>query len=213
MLPYLLRSQESLRPNSQSNYQLANPLTGTKYLSELGSTIVTAKYSDLEKAMTDFLATNRYDGKVDQRAATLAAIQAKVAISSIPASALRGQRAPGLTKTVRRFFERLPLAQFGVANGKVFASRLDDVTLRLLKMFPRHARHWGVARKTVNLFLRDAYYNQFLALKYQLSRTAAFYELPLDSYTARALRVFDDEWDLPKWNGLGRLSPDGSRVY
>jgi hypothetical protein len=168
--------------------------------------------ADARAAMSEFLATARY-GRSDPKAATLAAIQRKVAISAIPASALRGQSAPGLIETARRFFHTLPLAPFGVTNGKRFASRLDEATLLLLKTFPRHARHWGVARKAINLFLRDAFYNQFLASKYRLSRAAAFYELPLDSITSKAIREFDDEWDFPKWNGLGHISVEESRMY
>ncbi len=144
---------------------------------------------------------------------TLKAIHRKVAVSSIPASALRGQRTPGIIRTARDFLSTAPLAQFGVASEKAFASRLDAITNDLLAEFPKKARRWGVARKAVNLFLRDAYYNQFLATEYHLSRAAIFFELPLDSYTAAAVYNNDDEWDLPKWRGLGPLTPLENAAY
>lgn len=163
--------------------------------------------------MTTFFATTRYVGKVDTAARTLMKIQHKVAVSSIPASALRGQGSPGLIGVAREFFRVLPLGQFGVTSSKRFTSRLDAVTEDLLRRFPRKARHWGVARKAVNLFLRDAFYNQFLSSKYHLSRSARFYELPLDRRTAEALTDFDDERDLPRWLGVKHLTEKCSALF
>lgn len=162
--------------------------------------------------MDELLATTS-STKYDPAESTLAAIQRKVAVSALPASALRGQRTPGLIRIARDVFSCLPLGQFGVANAKLFASRLESCTDDLLSEFPRRARRWGVARKAVNLFLRDAFYNQFLAGKYNLGRSAAHYELPLDSYTAKALDDYDDEWDLPAWRGLRGLTAAQSSVY
>lgn len=151
--------------------------------------------------------------KYDPAVWTLKAIQRKVAVSALPASALRGQRTPGLIRIARDFFTSLPLGPFGVVNAKLFASRLNSCTDELLSKFPRQARRWGVARKSVNLFLRDAFYNQFLAARYNLGRSEAYYELPLDSYTAKALDEFDDEWDLPRWRGLRGLTAADSAVF
>lgn len=142
----------------------------------------------------------------------LVAIQHKVAISALPASALRGQRAPGLISIAREACEHLPLGQFGVASGKVFAERLDRYTAEMLAAFPRKARHWGVARKALNLFLRDAYYNQFLAAKYNLNRAAAHFELPLDSKTAAKLHE-EEDGHLPAWRGVKYLTAAQSAEY
>ncbi len=145
--------------------------------------------------------------------ATIRAIQRKVAVSALPASALRGQRTPGLIRCARDFFTDLQLIQFGVTEIDAFVTALDEVTHELLATFPKTARRWGIARKAVNLFLRDAYYNQFLATEYGLSGAAAFYELPLDSYTARALDEFDDERDLPTWRTVAQLTESDSAEY
>lgn len=151
--------------------------------------------------------------KYDPAAATLAAIQRKVAVSSIPASALRGQRTPGLTRIVRDHLSALPLRQFSVSTASLFSARLNATTDELLTSLPRKVRRWGVARKAMNLFLRDAFYNQFLAAHYRLNKAAAFYELPLDSITALAVDDHDDEWDLPRWRGLLHLPPEASSTY
>ena len=164
------------------------------------------------RSIDELLATNPYP-KVDPAARTLAAIQRKVAVSAIPPSALRGQATPGLSRIAHDVFTDLELGQFGVTSATLFVSRLNSCTDALLAEFPKRARHWGVARKAVNLFLRDAYYNQFLATKHGLARAAAHYELPLDRLTATHLDDRDDEWDFPKWRGVKWLTRADSAMY
>jgi len=110
-----------------------------------------------DEIMNEFFATTSSAANYDAALETVKAIQRKVAVSALPASALRGQQTPGLIRMARDFFATVPLDRFGVAW--TIASRLDALTNDLLVAFPKKARRWGVARKSVNLFLRDAYYN------------------------------------------------------
>ncbi len=186
--------------------------SGPRTLSHIDDYMPDQPGDDRDGAMVDLFATTS-SANYKSALETLKAIHRKVAVSSLPASALRGQRSPGLIRTARDFFADVDLGQFGVTGGELFASRLDSLTDDLLLEFPRKARRWGVARKAVNLFLRDAYYNRFLATAYHLSRAAHFYELPMDSYTAKALDDHDDEWDLPDWLGVGRLTASQNAVF
>ena len=49
------------------------------------------------------------------------------------------------------------------------------------------SRHWGAARKAVNLFLRDALCNRYLAEEFNLKKAEAWMEIPLDSAVARGI--------------------------
>jgi hypothetical protein len=93
------------------------------------------RLADHGNLMDELLATTS-STKYDPAESTLAAIQRKVAVSALPASALRGQRTPGLIRIARDVFSCLPLGQFGVANAKLFASRLESCTDDLLSEFP-----------------------------------------------------------------------------
>jgi hypothetical protein len=139
-------------------------------------------------------------------------VQRKVAISAIPASALRGQRYPGLTRLVRDFLSALPLKQFGVAGPKLFVHRLDGATNQLLSTLPRQVRHWGVARKAVNLFLRDSFYNAYLRDRFALQAAELLYEVPLDEVVATGLARIVPR-DLPRWPGVKYLTPKLSQIY
>ena len=142
----------------------------------------------------------------------LATVQRKVAVSAIPASALRGQGAPGVVSAARDFLTELELDRFAVRSEQAFARRLDAATRSLCKRLPRRACAWGTGRKAVNLFLRDALYNAYLAKEFRLSRIEPLLELPLDSYVARYLaRRF--EGPLPRWRGVRALDVQTSAAY
>jgi len=66
-----------------------------------------------------------------------------------------------------------------------------------------------MARKVLNIFLRDCYYTSFLAKEYRLGRAAHLFELPLDSITVRKLR--EAVQGLPRWDGVKHLTPTLNR--
>jgi hypothetical protein len=77
---------------------------------------------------------------------------------------------------------------------------------------PAEARHWGVARKAVNLFLRDCFYNIYLRRRFNLEAPEAEYEIPLDRIVAEGLGLRLNG-EVPRWRGVGHLSPEVSRLY
>lgn len=71
-------------------------------------------------------------------------------------------------------------------------------------------RSWGLARKLLNIFLRDTLYTVYLRDHFHLDRAEAFYELPLDSITARCLRRAMPSDRLPRWKSVRRLTKEAS---
>ena len=139
-------------------------------------------------------------------------VQHKVAISALPASALRGQGEGGVTAAARSFLRTLDLSQFAVSDATRFAARLDQVTNQLRRALPPKCASWGIARKAVNLFLRDAFYNTYLRNRFKLSRAEACFELPLDGVVAKGLRKWVSD-PLPRWRGVKHLTPEASGIY
>ena len=78
---------------------------------------------------------------------------------------------------------------------------------------PRRARRWGLARKILNVFLRDCLYTTYLEHAYGLRRSEEWYELPLDSITVRELRKGAPRGTLPKWRGVIHLTPVESGAF
>lgn len=142
----------------------------------------------------------------------LEAIQARTARIAASASATRGQRTPGLVAAAREYFETLPLDQFGVVRPHLFKKRLDRATLELIRAIPKNGQSWGVARKLINISLRDAFYTTYLRDAYRLNLAEHSYELPLDSITAKRLRAGASEGALPRWRGVKHLTPEASDI-
>jgi hypothetical protein len=141
------------------------------------------------------------------------AIQKMLAITAVGPSALRSQGAPGVIGAARRFLSDLDIAQFSVRSQSSFDALLDDATETLRRSFPANARHWGAARKALNLFLRDAFYNHYLNPRNGLEVAEEFLEIPLDGVIAQALRSRDQAKRLPRWKGVKYLDREVSRVY
>lgn len=90
---------------------------------------------------------------------------------------------------------------------------LDSATERLVAAFPPAARHWGLARKVLNIFLRDCLYTTYLSDAFNLRRLENFLELPLDSITAKELRRIAGPKALPSWPGVIHVTPELSAAY
>lgn len=143
----------------------------------------------------------------------LRTIHNRTAEAAVGPSALRNQGAPGVIRVAREYFKRLDLRTFAVSNERDFVRKLDAACDDLRKRFPKGARNWGAARKALNLFLRDALYNTFLSKHYHLEKIESWLEVPLDQYVAKGLHGDYEGTDLPKWNGIKRLSPEDSMAY
>src|SRR5262249_47184715 len=93
----------------------------------------------------------------------LAAIQARTARVSIGASTARGRGNKGAVMAARSFLCTLNLREFGITKASTFAARLNRTTWRLAAALPRRCQRWGLARKFLNIFLRDCLYTKYLA--------------------------------------------------
>jgi hypothetical protein len=139
-------------------------------------------------------------------------VKKKVAISAIGPSALRGQ-GKGILKASQEFLARVSLARVPKSSAARFRAWLDHLTESLLGHLPTKGRPWGAARKAINLFLRDALYNQYLSRRFDLGKIESWLEIPLDSAVARGLKAEAGRGVLPQWPGLKNLKPDVSDKY
>lgn len=135
-----------------------------------------------------------------------------VALTSIGPSALRGQ-GKGVLGASQDFLAHLSLARLPRSTPKRFRTWLDRQTELLLDILPVNNRPWGAARKAINLFLRDALYNQYLVSQFQLQSVESWLEIPLDSAVSRGLKSHGRRGELPQWPGLKRLTPDISDQF
>jgi hypothetical protein len=70
----------------------------------------------------------------------------------------------------REHLRGLDLNRFGVDEPRTFENELDRATEGLRRVLPRDAQHWGLARKVLNIFLRDCLYTSYLCEAFQLTR-------------------------------------------
>jgi hypothetical protein len=138
-------------------------------------------------------------------------IQLRTVVVAISPSTTRGKGTKGVVAAAHKFLGGLDLRQFGTDSESRFARALDRETEELRLAFPRDARHWGLARKCLNIFLRHSFYNLFLSQQYNLEWAEEFYEVPLDSYVATGLCAVLP--DLPRWRTIKGLEPKESALF
>ncbi len=115
-------------------------------------------------------------------------VQRKVAVTAVGPSALRGQ-GKGVLRASQSFLASVSLANIPKSSATRFQAWLDRQTEALLDQLPINGRPWGAARKAINLFLRDALYNQYLNRRFGLDNIEPWLEIPLDSAVARGLKT------------------------
>ena len=142
----------------------------------------------------------------------MAIIQEFEAVSAVGASTVRGQPS-GTADACREFFSRIDLTKVPRRSQALFDKWLNDQTRRLQRKLPNPDRPWGIARKTLNLFLRSCFYNRFLCERYRLDRAEPWLEVPLDGVVARGLRKHAGRGRLPDWPGLAWLTPERSETF
>jgi hypothetical protein len=142
----------------------------------------------------------------------LEAVQSRAARIAVGASTVRGRGNKGAVAAAREHLRSLDLKQFGSAS-QAFATKLDQATEALRAALPRGARHWGVARKVLNIFLRDCLYTTYLNEAFGLRSSEHSFELPLDSITVKHLKRSAGRGTLPPWLGVKHLEPSVSATY
>ena len=68
----------------------------------------------------------------------------------------------GDVATARAQLGRFDLRPFGTRDRTRFWAEINSATNRLEKALPTGARHWGLARKVLNIFLRNCLYTVYL---------------------------------------------------
>lgn len=142
----------------------------------------------------------------------LEAVQGRCARVAVSASAARRQGASGVVAAARKHLTHAALREFGTSEPAEFRACLDEATAKLQRRLPSGARHWGLARKLLNIFLRDALYTAYLRDEFHLDRAEALFELPLDSITAGRLREAAGN-AVPRWLGVRHLTPADSDEF
>jgi hypothetical protein len=140
-------------------------------------------------------------------------IQKRVAECSIGPTTLWGQ-GKGVTAEARKYLTTMLLDSFSVTEEKVFLEQLEDHTNKLKDSFPKCAENnWGAARKSLNIFLRDALYNRYLCDHFKLMPIEAWLEVPLDKGVGNGLYKDDPKKSLDKWKSIKGLKPEISQKF
>ncbi len=147
---------------------------------------------------------------------TLDLIQLRMAHSAVGASTIRGMAPAGTIGHVRDFLGGYNLRHLKRWTQRTYTARLDEMTAALLAHLrasvPERALEWGGCRKCVNIFLRNAMYNRYLAERYQLDRLEPWMEVPLDSHVAAHLRAVGLP-DTPDWSTVIGLTKEESEDW
>lgn len=135
------------------------------------------------------------------------------ASTSVGASTARKMGPAGTVDAAREFLKSIDLHRFKKRSALEFRKELDLTTEELRRALPQKARYWGSARKFLNIFLRGCCYNKYLCGHYGLGRIEPWLEVPLDKYTALALKRKAGRGKLPPWSGVIRLTPPVSELF
>jgi hypothetical protein len=140
-------------------------------------------------------------------------MQRLMANAAVTPSAIRGGRkaVKGVQRAAIEFLCRVDLARAGDAAS--YAVFLDQATEKLRRAFPRRARHWGRARKCVNIFMRACSYNFLLRKRFKLRRLDAILETPLDRFVADGLNRDARRETLPRWRAIIHLTPEDNAAF
>ena len=137
----------------------------------------------------------------------------RVASTSVGPSTVRRMGPKGTIKAAREFLADLDLGSFAKKTDNEFQAVLDRATEQFVNHLPKGARHWGAARKFLNIFLRQAVYNRFLGEHYKLYPIEQWLEVPVDSHVAKGLRKEKGGNVLPRWRTVFGLDKETNQKY
>jgi hypothetical protein len=131
-------------------------------------------------------------------------VQRRVANISIGASTLRSQGVD--PEEAKNFLRKLNLNELREMPKKRFEGWLNKKTKSLVKEFKRNRGdqdNWGAARKVINIFLENAFYNRFLYEEYSLQKLEDMLEVPLDKNVREELKK---DWE--RYLKEHKMNPD-----
>ena len=132
---------------------------------------------------------------------------------SVGPSTVRGAGARGVVRAAQEALKHVRLRRFSTSSRAKFLAELEAQTERIRGALPRGARHWGVARKVLNIFLRQAAHNVHLTTWFSLRKVERWLELPLDSHVAAGIHDARRGRDLPAWRTIKGLTHDESDLF
>jgi hypothetical protein len=102
-------------------------------------------------------------------------------------------------------------------SERAYLRRLDSATDDLRRRLRGKARTFGLARKVINIYMRDCVYSRYLHAAHRLDPIEPFLELPLDGIVGRRLwKVPRDSGyapGLPRWTSIRALTREDSDRY
>lgn len=140
-------------------------------------------------------------------------MQKRVAEAVIGSSTLRNQGTPGVIQTARNYLKKIDISTFITKDEVKFQKKLNSKTNILKNKFDKKAQNWGAARKVMNLFLRDSFYNWYLCTEYRLDKIEKWLEVPLDKDVANGLRKVREGKSLSRWESIKKLILRASKKY
>ncbi|MEX1135424.1 MAG: hypothetical protein WEB89_00895 [Balneolales bacterium] len=143
----------------------------------------------------------------------LSTVQHKIAHEAISPSELGFQYELTEMHDLWNYAAGLDLSRFSTKKAEEFVQRLDEETASLADILSAQKRTWGIARTSLNLFLRDAHYNRYLSEVNDLFLSEHFFEIPINDTSAVALRNQKSGSKLPEWNGLHFFDKEQSDEY
>ena len=137
--------------------------------------------------------------------------------TSIGVSTVRNQ-GTGTARITRDFLaHELDLSSMRASSEQAYLRRLDAATENLRRRLRGKARTFGLARKVINIYMRDCVYSRYLHAAHRLDPIEPFLELPLDGIVGRRLwEVARDSGyapSLPRWTSIRELTREDSDRY
>jgi hypothetical protein len=119
----------------------------------------------------------------------------------------------GMNRTASNFCAEIKLDQ--LPSPDEYCGTLDQWTEELRQRFPTGGQFWGTARKCINIFMRDAFYNFYLRDAYSLARFERVLEIPLDGDVAKGLLRENEAslFGLQRWDAIIRVTRDENEKY
>ena len=143
----------------------------------------------------------------------ISALQGNIASRSIGASTARGMGPKGTVAAARNYLAKLRLSRIHGLSEKQFKHWMNRKTIDFQSKLPRGGRHWGSARKFLNIFLRHVVYNRFLCEAFNLYLIEPWLEVPLDSHVAKELRKEPEGSALPGWKTVVGLDRKNNPIF
>ena len=148
--------------------------------------------------------------------------QARVSITQ---PTVRSQGAGTLHAAWAFLSSDLDLRRLRTSSERKYLVRLDDATVAFAKRLgppksrggARSSGSWGLARKLLNIYIRDCVYSRLLCAHYRLEAIEPFLEVPLDSFVAKGLiaeaTTRGQTRRLPRWSTIKGLERAESDLY